>query len=164
MPTPTYTPLANLTLGSAASTVTFSSIPATYQDLIVIFTGTTVTTTNYTIIRLNGTTSGYSSQGLSGDGLNVQAATNVNGTTTISSNFFTQPHSTNRLQTTLNIMDYSATNKHKTILVRTDQAAAGTDAFANRWANTAAVISISFAPNAQNWAAGSTFALYGVIA
>jgi hypothetical protein len=167
MPTPTYTPLANITLGSAAATVTFGSIPATYRDLVVIFTGTTVTTTNYTVIRLNGDTgANYSAQAMSfsvSTG-NAAAGTNPNGTSSINSNYNTQPHSTNRIQTTLNIMDYSATDKHKTILVRSGQAAAGTDAFANRWANTAAVTSISFAPNGQSWAAGATFALYGIVA
>jgi hypothetical protein len=36
MPTPTYTPLATVTLASTASSVTFSSIPATYRDLVVV--------------------------------------------------------------------------------------------------------------------------------
>ena len=40
MPTPTYTPLATVTLGTSAASVTFSSIPATYRDLILIFDGT----------------------------------------------------------------------------------------------------------------------------
>jgi hypothetical protein len=169
MPTPTYTPLANITLGSSAATVTFGSIPATYRDLIVILTGTVVTTTNYVIIRLNGDTGGnYSAQALSG-AANAAAAVavlNPDGTTTVNSNYGTQPQSANPIQTILNIMDYSATDKHKTILVRSDQAdnGYGPDAIANRWANTAAVTSISFAPNGQSWAAGATFSLYGVIA
>jgi hypothetical protein len=44
MPTPTYIPLATVTLGSADSSVTFSSIPATYRDLILVLNGTRSTT------------------------------------------------------------------------------------------------------------------------
>jgi hypothetical protein len=36
MPTNTYVALATQTLGSAAASVTFSSIPATYTDLVLI--------------------------------------------------------------------------------------------------------------------------------
>jgi hypothetical protein len=39
MPTPTYTPLATVTLGTTAASVTFSSIPATYRDLIFVLSG-----------------------------------------------------------------------------------------------------------------------------
>jgi len=34
--TDTYRPLATITLGSTASSITFSSIPATYRDLIIV--------------------------------------------------------------------------------------------------------------------------------
>ncbi len=36
----TYEPLATTTLGSAASSVTFSSISGSYTDLVVVFSGT----------------------------------------------------------------------------------------------------------------------------
>ena len=38
----TYEPIASTTLGSAAATISFSSIPGTFTDLVVVlFTGTT---------------------------------------------------------------------------------------------------------------------------
>jgi hypothetical protein len=64
MPTPTYTPLANVTLGATAATVTFGSIPATMRDLVVIVNGTTSSNvftglrfnsdsgSNYTFVRM----------------------------------------------------------------------------------------------------------------
>ena len=42
----TYVALATNTLGSAAASVTFSSISAAYTDLVLVFAGTTVTTAN----------------------------------------------------------------------------------------------------------------------
>jgi hypothetical protein len=64
----------------------------------------------------------------------------------------------------INIMDYSATDKTKTIISRADQAGNGTEAFANRWGNTAAVTSVQILTSTGNWAIGSTFTLYGMLA
>jgi hypothetical protein len=41
MPTSTYVALATTTLGATAASVTFSSIPATYRDLVLVYNGTT---------------------------------------------------------------------------------------------------------------------------
>jgi hypothetical protein len=63
------------------------------------------------------------------------------------------------------VMDYSATDKHKTALSRTNIARNFVAAHANRWASTTAVTSINvFGNRGSNLAAGSTFNLYGVIA
>jgi hypothetical protein len=35
----TYTPIASITLGATATSVTFSSIPSTYTDLILVMNG-----------------------------------------------------------------------------------------------------------------------------
>jgi hypothetical protein len=163
MPTPTYTPLANLTLGAAASSVTFGSIPSTYRDLICIVVAEGSTTLQGRI-RLNSDTgSNYNYQRLSGNG----TAASAERAGSVSSGFLSaiaQATTTGALQMNINIMDYSATDKHTTIISRADQAANGTDAIANRWANTAAVTSVQILTSTGNWASGSTFALYGVIA
>ena len=65
------------------------------------------------------------------------------------------------------IMDYSATDKHKTVLVRGnyDQPSVGrfVEAQASRWANTAAINSIAVS-STSNLGVGSRIDLYGVIA
>jgi hypothetical protein len=163
MPTPTYTPLANVTLGSAASSVTFGSIPATYRDLICVVVAEGSTTLQGRI-RLNSDSgSNYNYQRMSGSG----SATSATSATSQTSGFLSaiaQATTTGALQMNINIMDYSATDKHTTIISRADQAANGAEAFANRWANTAAVTSVQILTSTGNWAANSTFALYGVIA
>jgi hypothetical protein len=163
MPTPTYTPLATVTLGASASSVTFGSISATYRDLIcVVFAAGSTTLQGR--IRLNADTgSNYSYQRMSGNGSAGSAA----AASSQSSGFLSaiaQATTTGALQMNINIMDYSATDKHTTIISRADQSANGTEAFANRWANTAAVTSVQILTSTGNWASGSTFALYGVIA
>jgi hypothetical protein len=161
MPTPTYTPLANVTLGTAVSSVTFGSIPATYRDLIIVLVGSSSTLTNVTL-RINGDSgSNYSFQRMTAttSGFDGNSGTGTSGTLA-----FSGVVSTSATQFNLNIMDYSATNKHKTTISRTDNSARGTEAYANRWANTAAVTSVSISTASGNWAIGTTAAIYGIVA
>jgi hypothetical protein len=157
MPTPTYTPLATVTLGSTTSSVTFSSIPATYRDLILItngkatggddyviyFNGDT-TTGNYSRVLMNG--NGSTTASFSGSGSNPAAIYDTDGV------FVHQ------------IMDYSATDKHKTYLARSNTAGVVVIAGAARWANTAAITSVLAKPASASFASGTTLSLYGVIA
>jgi hypothetical protein len=163
MPTPTYVRMATVTLSGASSSLTFSSIPATYRDLIVVFLGAGSTDLEGRI-RLNSDTgSNYNYVRISGSG---SAATSTSATSQTSGfvSAIAKATTTGALQLNINIMDYSATDKHTTIISRADQAANGTEAFANRWANTAAVTSVQILTSTGNFASGSTFSLYGVIA
>ena len=69
---------------------------------------------------------------------------------------------TDKGTTIVSFFDYAATDKHKSYLVRTDTAAVGTEARAQRWANTAAVTSLEINGVTQTFNAGSTFSLYGL--
>jgi hypothetical protein len=164
MPTPTYTPLATVTLGTTAATVTFASIPATYRDLILVcvagFSNTAITAR----VRFNADFgSNYSFQSMRGNGTDASArSASANGSAFLSDT--TPAATTTRLQLNVSFMDYSATNKHKTLLSRADNSSAGTDAIINTWANTAAITSMAITPSAGTWSIGSTFNLYGVIA
>jgi hypothetical protein len=64
------------------------------------------------------------------------------------------------------VMDYSATDKHKTTLNRSgytnDIGSSVVEATAVRWANTAAITSMAITTSASTFGAGSTFALYGI--
>jgi hypothetical protein len=161
MPTPTYTPLATITLGSAVSSVTFSSIPATYRDLLIVFFGTGSTTLQGRI-RLNSDSgSNYHYVRMSGSGSAISSVSAASQTFGFLSGI-AQATTTGRLQMNLNIMDYSATDKHTTIISRADQAGNGTEAFVNRWANTSAVTSVQILTSTGNWAIGTTAALYGI--
>jgi hypothetical protein len=168
MPTPTYTQLATVTLGTAASSVTFSSIPATYRDLVLVATArsTIADTVDYLTPRVNGDSgANYNQAFMFGDPNNVanggsnsnqtfQADVLVPGNTAASGIFAVG---------IFQFMDYSATDKHKTTLSRGNQIGYP-EARVARWANTAAITSIVLAlpyVSAQI-AAGSTFNLYGI--
>jgi hypothetical protein len=163
MPTPTYTPLATVTLGSSASSVTFSSIPATYRDLVIVLSGRSNGGGAFnTGMRFNNDTgSNYSNVFMLGDG---SSASSGSSTTTRQDISF---YSSVQGDVIGHIMDYSATDKHKTSLVRYNNQAAVTVARTFRWANTSAITSINFyngSANGETFASGSTFSLYGVIA
>jgi hypothetical protein len=59
-------------------------------------------------------------------------------------------------------MDYSATDKHKTVLIRQNSVADSAFAMGARWANTAAITSIQLSLGAATFSTGTTFALYGI--
>jgi hypothetical protein len=65
----------------------------------------------------------------------------------------------------LQIMDYSATDKHKSVLTRYDLAGLETHAHATRWANTAIITTLEiFGIDTETLAAGTTLSLYGIVA
>jgi len=169
MPTPTYTPLATVTLGSSAASVTFSSIPATYRDLIIVASGVSSGTTWFHIRFNSDSGSNYSY---------VFLQANSDGSPPVSGSSSTQtgidPWEANVLQAstpftiTTQVMDYSSTDKHKTTLSRTGGSVGGTglmtSAGAGRWANTAAITTMAVVARSGSLGAGLTFSLYGVIA
>jgi len=164
MPTPTYVPLANVTLASATASVTLSSIPATYRDLVLTITGTSTTGAIGPRIRLNSDSgSNYFHVVMSGNGSTTVSAAFTETYLALGYNAaFTTGTGFNSI---LQFMDYSATDKHKTILVRAgnaDTGSPGTDAEAFRWANTAIITSLAVTPSSSTFAAGSTFNLYGI--
>jgi hypothetical protein len=159
MPTATYIPLATTTVAIAAASITFGSIPATYRDLILVFDGVVslgggevvqvsfngdTTAANYPVTYADGDGSGRSS-GL--DTTNRRFA-------------LIYPARTNFIS---HIMDYSTTDKHKTFLNRINGPSNVVAINAGRWANTAAITSITIATGANAFGATSTVSLYGVI-
>jgi hypothetical protein len=162
------TALATLTLGSAQSTVTFSSIPATYRDLRLVIVADMTSGAEQMRMRLNSdsTYSNYSGVGMAGTGSSALSATwsgsaGYGEGSRIQYQAFQQA-STSAVQTEINILDYSATDKHKTTLVRASKPAGGVDAIASRWASTSAVTSILLDMFSGSFTAGSTFSLYGI--
>jgi hypothetical protein len=158
MPTPTYTALATVTLASASASVTFSSIPATYRDLILVMNYGQVDSTFAGKVYLNADTTGanYTRVMMAGNGSSTSS--NANG-----GSIRWEVTGTANKQAIIQIMDYSATDKHKTALVRSGDSSTSVEASANRWANTAAVTSV-LVQFGTNLTAGSTLNLFGVIA
>ena len=162
----TYTPIATTTLGSAASSVTFSSISGTYTDLILIMNTKNVTSTGYPRIQFNGDTStNYSRTALSGDGSSAQSGRNANIAFCTASYNAASDTSNFNFNSICHIMNYSNTTTYKTVLFRSNNAGTGTDAVVNLWRKTPeAINSIYIFLDAGQYATGSTFTLYGIAA
>lgn len=160
MPTPTYDLIASSVLGTATATVTFSSIPATYRDLVGVFTGTATGTATLRM-QFNGDTGlSYVGVYMAGDGTNATSAINNAQNEIRVSNLATM-NSQSVIIT--QIMDYSATDKHTTVLSRGNTAGVAVDATASRWTNSSAVNSVTFLPSAsQSFSSAATFYLYGI--
>jgi hypothetical protein len=156
-----YVALATTTLGSAAATVTFSSIPATYRDLIVVVTGGASSGSRNVLISFNGdtNTSNFAAVQMSGDGSSPAGGGVPN--TRILNNFGFMSADLNTVIKT-EIFDYAQTNKHKTYLTRANNAGNGVAALASRWANTNAINTVAITCEASTFQVGSTFSLYGV--
>ena len=157
----TYDPIATTTLGSSASSYTFTSIPATYTDLIVIgkIKGTAST---YLNVRFNSDTgSNYSRTIISGNGSSVisdrrsnQTAIATDYNETIQTNF--------NYITTLHIMNYSNSTTYKTLLGRPNNAANGAGASVGQWRSTSVITSVSLVADSSAFDTGTTFTLYGI--
>ena len=154
----TYTPIATQTLGSAAASVTFSSISGAYTDLIVVYnTGVTSTTNDY--VRVNGDTgSNYSWTRLVGTGSAASSSRGSNDSKMIVGDVTTSIVTTQ----IVNIQNYSNATTYKTILNRSSAPNSAVTASVGLWRNTAAITSVTLLPDGTTWLSGSTFTLYGV--
>lgn len=160
MPTAQYTALANVTLGSTVSSVTFSSISGSYRDLMVVVIPVAASTGYGTGLRFNGDSgSNYYNIRVLGNG--STATSSFTPASRAYMNFGTTIPTSSEAMAIGHIMDYSATNKHKTVLARGDVASNGTEMVTARWDNTAAITSVGV-QFLGNGVSGSTVALYGV--
>lgn len=157
-----WTALANVTLASPTSTVTFSSISGAYRDLRVVFTGG-IGSANPSFVINSDTSSTYLWTTLEGNGSASASAWNGNNYGSFANNYIIG-YDSSGIVIAMDILDYAATDKHKTILSRGGNINRTVNAVINRWPSTSAITSIQFRSDATNFTTGSTFALYGVSA
>ena len=159
----TYNNIATQTLSSATRSITFSSIPAIYTDLKIVFVGTIESSSDYVEITFNGTTSGYSWTRFSGDGSSATSS-NVTSNTKWVPNFPLAGSTTIPMLITTDIFSYTgSTFKSGLMETSADTNGAGlTIRSAGLWQNTAAITSIKLEPQTNNFNAGCVATLYGI--
>ena len=154
----TYTPIATQTLSSAAASVTFSGIPQTYTDLVCVIDSTNSAGNRSLRVQINGdTASNYSSTRLQGDGSSPASARESSQTVMYIGNVTTA-----RTNVTVHFQNYANTTTNKTVLSRYNAPDTVVGTAVGLWRSTAAVTSFVFTLNADNFASGSTFTLYGI--
>lgn len=161
----TYTPIATTNGTGSSSSITFSSIPSTYTDLILIVNGATASSTGNPCLRFNGDTgTNYSRTNLGGSGSSAYTdrETSANRILLIGGVYFSNTLNTNLI---VHIQNYSNTTTYKSTLCRANKATDAVDANVGMWRNTAAINSLTFfTASGFNISSDSTFTLYGIAA
>jgi hypothetical protein len=165
----TYTLISSNVLSSSAASVTFSSIPATYTDLVLRFSSrdTGAGTISDVWLRFNSSSSSYSYTVLYGTGSSAgsfrgsaaaQSLLNYGDGSGATANTFSSGE--------VYIPNYagSANKVHSVIHAQEDNAtAARINAGANLWSNSSAITELTILPeSSRSFVAGSSFYLYGI--
>lgn len=162
----TYEPIATQTLASAAATITFSSIAASWTDLRLVLVTTTSTANNAAAIRFNGdSATNYSQTIVRGSGTTA-GSTSATSATYVQTNLGSAGTSTT-IPTlfTFDVFSYAgSTNKTLLVTSNTDQnGSGGVESAVGLWRSTAAITSIVLSlTNAGNYSIGTTATLYGI--
>lgn len=160
MATPTYDLISEQVLGSAVNSVTFSSIPGTYKDLIMEIS---CVSQGWMYGRINGDSgTNYSRTALRGDGT---AASSFRGSNQTLMDYSVDFGSAGRGVFVIQFNSYANTSMNKTVLYRGGLTTTYVQAGVILWRSTGAITSLSFYPDGYtgyNFAVGSTFRLYGI--
>jgi hypothetical protein len=160
----TYEPIATTTLGSAASTITFSSISSSYTDLRVVLQFAPSNDDRAICTFNSDTGTNYSVTTLVGNGVGASSAT-------VTSQNYIQPSRNagavdEQQLVVMDIFSYSGST-NKTVLsdVAADRNGAGfTVKSVNLWRSTSAINRIDFTLiNGNNYKIGTTATLYGIL-
>jgi hypothetical protein len=166
----TYVKIASVSVGSGgAANITFSSIPATYTDLVVKISGRSASATFGTdgiTLEINGSASNFSSRQLAGDGSFASSASRTSNyigalldNAGATANTFTN--------TEIYFPNYAgATAKSFSLdsVAENNATVAEADLVAGLWNNTAAINSLTFKTiTANNFVQYSTATLYGIL-
>jgi len=156
----TYEPIQSVTATGSSTVISFTSIPQTYTDLVVIFTGFATTGNFY--VRVNSDSSAiYSQTDIRGDG-------SVAGSSreTAQSNVYIGDYIANPISTisnaVMNFNNYSNTTTFKSFLFRGNNAAKFTGITAGLWRSTAAITGVSLHSSSANFDSTSVATLYGI--
>lgn len=155
-------PIAWTQLGANTATVTFSEIPATFQDLrVVAFTRYAIGENNTYVRFNNDSATNYSGTAIYGNGTSALSFRESNAT---GFQVGRSPDATGVFNTiTFDILNYANTSTNKTVLssCAMDENGSGfVYRLVNLWRSTSAINRIDF--YFPGFDSGSTFALYGV--
>lgn len=157
----TYEPIASHTLSSDAATYTFTSIPSTYTDLLLVTSIKRQTASSPAYIQVNSDTgTNYSSVSLVGTGSSAISGlapnavrVSIDYTTSTSEFTFGRSH----------LMSYANTSVYKTILTEYASPSSRVVRQVSTWRDTSAINSILIGiQNGSNIITGSTLALFGI--
>jgi len=164
MATATYDKIATTTLGSAASSITFSSIAASWTDLRLVLVATaTGAGVNVDITFNSDTATNYSQTNLYGNGT-AAASANATARANVEITWSTGTSTTIPSLYEIDVFSYASAT-YKTLLATSSQDRNGsgdTEKTVGLWRSTAAITSIRINSAASTYATGTTATLYGI--
>jgi hypothetical protein len=159
----TYEPISSQTLGSAASSVEFTSLPGTYTDLVVVCRiGTTGGSQNIQVQVNSDTGSNYSYTFLAGDGSAAHSGRYSNQTQYVADNY---AYANTGLESVYiyQVMSYANTNVYKTFLGSAATTGRAITKTVGLWRSTSAITAIKLFPSgAETFKADCVFSVYGI--
>jgi hypothetical protein len=158
----TYSTIATQTLGGSSSSVSFSSIPSTYTDLVLIIDGTVGSNCGVQLQFNSDSGSNYTFTRMTGDGTTASSDRSVSNTFMELGFYVSSTRNMNIVQ----IMNYANTTTFKTVLNRANAQSVniGTQLYAELWRKTPEAINSISLSASGNFSTGSIFTLYGIAA
>jgi hypothetical protein len=161
----TYTPIATTTLGSAATSYTFTSVPSTYTDIVLVFSGII---NGNTILLFNSDTGNNYSQ----TNIYSQASTTVSSSRESNlskiyiGDFMNYPLQDGQSNFIMNIQNYANTSVYKTGIFHVNNATGQKiEESVTLWRSTSAINSIQVLSDVTNGIqSGSQLTIYGIAA
>lgn len=155
----TYEPIATQLLTSTASSITFSSIPATYTDLKVVVFGIGSTINSQRVVVNGDTGTNY-----------VDGSMNASGGTTAGNSnanvfgYFSLGSALNPFTTLIDFPSYTNTSNYKTMLATQTYTytTGGLNIISGTWQSTAAISSLQFSVSSGVYSVGTMITLYGI--
>jgi len=158
----TYEPIATTTL-STNTTVTFSSIPQTYTDLLLVINGASAVDQGVEYQVGNGsvdTGSNYSRTRIMGDGTSPSSFRASNQSLIICDGFATDANESS--MQIVHFMNYSNTSTYKTMLFRSGTTQSYISEQVALWRSTSAINTIKVAGYSGNLLSGTSVTIYGI--
>jgi hypothetical protein len=159
----TYEPIATTTLGTASTSITFSSIPATYSDLRLVFVGSTVSSDGINVRLNSDSSSSYSDTSLEGRGSAVASQQLSNRTFWSLAGYWSANTDTTIFMQTLDVFSYTqGVNKTALGVTSLDKNGSG-DVLrtVHLWRSASVVNSLTITAGV-NMPIGTTATLYGI--
>jgi hypothetical protein len=160
----TYEDIATQTSNGSTSIFTFSSIPQTYTDLVLVIGGSTGDSAPF--VRLNSDSSKiYSSTRLRGDGSSASSSRRVRADGSPNDTRFEMGlGSSNEIVSNIfYIMNYSNTTTNTTVMCRANQASSAVHFSVGLYGSNSAVSTLTIGnTNSNNWTSGTVITLYGI--
>jgi hypothetical protein len=159
----TYEAISTTTISSSTATITLSSIPATYTDLILITTAK-ISGTADMWIRVNGDSgSNYQYAVLTGDGSSTGAPKGSGQSQGLLTDWNGTPTTDNTHLAICQFNNYSTTVHFKNVISRANRVVSGVDFIVSTWRSTDAITSLTLRfSGAQTFDADTVVSLYGI--